>query len=92
MTKTELIKKLVSRSNLSPNEMREAIEIILDTIKDAMANGERIEIRDFGAFVVRELPAKLGRNPRTGESVDVPSQRMVRFKAGKEMRKMVDAK
>ena len=91
MTKTELIKKLVSRSNLSPNEMREAIEIILDTIKDAMANGERIEIRDFGAFVVRELPAKLGRNPRTGESVDVPSQRMVRFKAGKEMRKSVDA-
>ena len=91
MIKTELIKKLVSRSNLSPNEMREAIEIILDTIKDAMANGERIEIRDFGAFIVRELPAKLGRNPKTGESVDVPSQRVVRFKAGKEMRKSVDA-
>lgn len=91
MIKTELIKKLVSRSDLSHNEMREAVEIILDTIKDTLANGKRIEIRDFGAFIVRELPAKLGRNPKTGESVDVPSQRVVRFKAGKEMRKSVDA-
>ena len=60
--------------------------IILDTIVDALAKGDRVELRGFGAFSVKKRPARKGRNPRTGEAVDVDEKAVPFFKSGKEMR------
>ena len=91
MTKSELIKQLASQYHMPEADARESVEIILETIKDALAEGGRVEIRGFGAFTVRERGARKGRNPKTGEPVAVPSQRFVHFKAGRELREKADA-
>lgn len=93
MTKAELIDKI---TELKPNLTRKQVEIIvntvLDSIKDALSREDKVEIRGFGSFRVRYRRAKEGRNPKTGETVSVPPKKVPFFKAGKEMREMVDGK
>lgn len=66
------------------------MDCILEAMTSRLADGRRIEIRDFGAFSITIRPARSGRNPRTGESVQVPEKRAVHFKAGRLMKEVVD--
>jgi Bacterial nucleoid DNA-binding protein len=68
-----------------------AVKLILDRVSQSLAQGERVEIRGFGSFALRSRPPRVGRNPRTGEMVQVPAKRVPHFKAGKELRLRVDA-
>lgn len=91
MTRSELVNKMAApRPELPTKDVDASVRIILDTIADHLAKGERVEIRDFGSFCVNERPARTGRNPRTGEKVEVPAKASVHFKAGKELRERVN--
>jgi len=84
MTKSVLIEKVTERvENLTKKQVETIINIIFDGLKDALANGGKIEVRGFGNFRLKERKAKMARNPRTGETVQVPSKRVVHFKIGK---------
>ncbi len=72
-------------------EVELAVNAILEQMAEALESGDRIEVRSFGAFSLHQHPARTGRNPKTGESVHVPSRSLVHFKPGKEMRDRVDA-
>lgn len=95
-TKSELIASIHSqlKQNQFPDllrqDIRQALDQILEYIGETIADGNRVEIRGFGVFSHHDLSARKGRNPRTGESVLVPSKRAIRFKAGKDLRDMVD--
>ena len=91
MTKSELIKYICAQHPLlPPRDIENATRHILDYLSDALQQDERIEIRGFGSFSLHIRPEKMGRNPRTGESVMVPEKRVPHFKAGKELREQVD--
>jgi len=90
MTKSELIDLLAVRQDaLSRKDIDDAVSIILEQISQALAAGERIEIRGFGSFTLHERQARLGRNPRTGEPVALPVRHVPHFRAGKELRDRV---
>lgn len=87
MTKSELIALMATRStSLKVADIEHIVEVVLDTMTDALVDGRRIELRGFGSFAVKERAARNARNPRTGEQVSVPSRRSLAFKAGKLLR------
>jgi integration host factor subunit beta len=87
MTKSELIAKLATRNpNLYLRDIEMIVETIMDEMTEALVRGDRIELRGFGAFSVKKRAARVGRNPRTGESVEVPAKNMPAFKTGKALR------
>lgn len=91
MTKSELIDKLALRqTHLTHKDVELAVKLLLESVSDALATGDRIEIRGFGSFAVHERPARVGRNPKTGESVSIPRKRVPHFKPGKELRERVN--
>lgn len=91
MTKSELIERLSERhSQLVAKDADLAVKTILDAMADALRDGHRIEIRGFGSFSLNVRPPRVGRNPKSGEKVAVPSKRVPHFKAGKELRERVD--
>ncbi|OIQ67803.1 integration host factor subunit beta [mine drainage metagenome] len=91
MTRSELITKLAARfPQLTHADAEIAVLGILDKISDHLAHGGRVEIRGFGSFRVNVRPPRRGRNPKTGERVDVPAKPAPHFKAGVEMRERVD--
>lgn len=93
MTKSELIAKIVDQI---PSGRKRDADVIVNTIfqsmTDALASGERIEIRGFGSFHLRTRKARVGRNPKSGEKVFVEEKRVPFFKAGKELKLLVDGK
>ena len=90
MTKSELIDLLAVRQDaLSRKDIDDAVSIILEQISQALAAGERIEIRGFGSFTLHARQARVARNPRTGEPVALPVRRVPHFRAGKELRERV---
>ena len=92
MTKSELINQLAQRFPRLPiRDTDFAVKMILDTMAKALSEGQRIEIRGFGSFSLTRRPARVGRNPKSGEQVMVPEKRVPHFKAGKELRERVDA-
>ncbi len=92
MIKSELIDKLAEANpHLYHRDVERVVNTILDGITDALADGDRVELRGFGAFSVRHRPSRVGRNPRTGESVAVKEKHVPFFKTGKELRERVDA-
>ena len=90
MTRSEFIRELASRCQLTHNMSEEVVKIILDTIVLSLANNDRVELRDFGVFSVRIRSMRQSRNPKTGEPVSVPEKRVPFFNAGKEMRVRVN--
>ncbi|MDY0071988.1 MAG: integration host factor subunit beta [Thauera sp.] len=91
MTKSELIAQLAERfPQLVAKDADYAVKTILDAMVDALARGDRIEIRGFGSFSLNYRPSRLGRNPKSGEKVEVPEKYVPHFKAGKELRERVD--
>jgi len=92
MTKSELIMRLAERhSQLAAKDAEFAVKMILDAMTQSLLDGERIEIRGFGSFGLIFRPPRLGRNPKSGEKVQVPAKYVPHFKAGKELRERVDA-
>lgn len=90
MTKSELIEAVATRIDVPRKRAEDVVNAVFDAMKGALVDDERIEVRGFGSFTIREYKAKKGRNPRTGASVDVDEKRSVHFKAGKELRERVD--
>ena len=87
MIKSELIQKLADDNpHLYQRDVERIVASVFDEITDALARGDRVELRGFGAFSVKHRDARVGRNPRTGESVDVPEKRVPFFKTGKDLR------
>ncbi|MEA3641896.1 MAG: HU family DNA-binding protein [Lamprobacter sp.] len=92
MTRTELIAAIACRpSTLNAEDTYLAVKTLIDLLRDTLAAGERIEVRGFGAFELRRHEPRVGRNPKTGESVILPARHRVHFKPGKALRERVDA-
>ena len=90
MTRTELIDALAERRDLPRLTAEEVVAAVLDEMTDRMAEGARVELRGFGSFQVRQYDAYTGRNPRTGEPIDVAAKRLPHFKPGKRLRAVVN--
>lgn len=91
MTKSELIEKLSQEfPEMSMREVEKAVDIIFGEITSALASGNRVELRGFGAFSVRYREGRTGRNPRTGEKVEVPGKYVPFFKAGKGLKECLN--
>jgi len=91
MTKSELIERIVDRqSQLSVKDVELAIKTMLDHMAESLADGERIEIRGFGSFSLHYRSPRVGRNPKTGESVSLEGKYVPHFKPGKELRESVN--
>jgi integration host factor subunit beta len=91
MTKSELIGRLAERyPQLVAKDAEYAVRTILEAMASTLAAGNRIEIRGFGSFALSHRPPRVGRNPKSGERVEVPEKRVPHFKPGKELRERVD--
>lgn len=87
MIKSELVQQLAeANQHLFQRDVETVVNAILDKMSDALAQGQRVELRGFGALSVKNRAARVGRNPRTGESVQVAEKFVPQFKAGKEIR------
>jgi integration host factor subunit beta len=92
MTKSELIQNLADANpHLYQRDVERIVTTIFDEITTALANGDRIELRGFGAFSVKERGSRVGRNPRSGEVVNVPAKRIPSFKTGKQLREKLNS-
>ncbi|MGO8764745.1 MAG: HU family DNA-binding protein [Limisphaerales bacterium] len=90
LTKRDLVIRISGENSLSQQHVFEVIQKTLDYISDALANGDKVELRNFGVFEVKVRKARVGRNPNKPETdVPIPARTMVKFKAGKEMRAQV---
>lgn len=91
MTKRELVIAVASKLGLTQNEVSTVVQQALDSITDALVEGERLEIRNFGVFEVKERDARIGRNPRTGEEVPISKKRVAAFRPGKALKEWIQA-
>ncbi len=89
MTKYELISSIAAKTGIEQIAVKQVVQLTLDGIVDVLVSEGRLELRDFGVFEVRILKARKARNPKTREAVDVPSKQVVRFSAGRLMKKKV---
>ena len=92
MTKSDLITLLATKNNLTEAHASRIVNLIFDGFKDALAKGDRIEIRGFGSFVMREYKTYTGRNPKTGKEVEVKPKRSPYFKVGKELKERMNGR
>jgi integration host factor subunit beta len=90
MNKSELIEKVAEKSNITKKRAEEVVNLIFDSMVEAMVKGDRIEIRGLGSFVVKTYGSYTGRNPRTGESIRVRPKKLPFFKVGKELKERVN--
>ena len=92
MNKTDLINAIANKAELNKTQAKDALESIMFSIIDAMQNGEDVQLIGFGTFSVKTRAATTSRNPRTGESIDVPEKKVPVFKAGKGLKDAVEKK
>ncbi len=85
MIKLDIINQVVNKTGITKTKAEQAVETVFESMKRALAKGERIELRGFGVFNVRPRKTGIGRNPRTGAEVNSPPGTAVRFKPGKEL-------
>ena len=96
MTKSELMARLAevflaeNGNQLQSKDIEDSVKVLVDTMTRSLAKGQRIEIRGFGSFDLNYRPPRVGRNPKTGERVDVPAKYVPHFKPGKELRERVN--
>ena len=90
MTKAELVEKVANQINLTKKQTEVVVNTVFSSITDSLAEGKKVELRGFGSFRIRQRNARVGRNPKSGQKVDVPSKKVPFFKAGKELRELVD--
>lgn len=90
MTKSDLINALAARANITHSRAEQVVNVIFEAMTESLVGGEGIEIRGFGSFSVRSYKGYKGRNPRTGEPVEVAPKRLPFFKVGKELKELVN--
>jgi integration host factor subunit beta len=90
MTKSDLIEKLSAEGTLPKKQAESIVDHVFNSMMEAMKAGDRIEIRGFGSFKVKQYKPYVGRNPKTGEKVEVKSKKLPFFKVGKELKELVD--
>ena len=90
MTKADLVEMVSERITLNKKQTEVLVETVFGTIIKALGKGDKVELRGFGSFRVRTRNPRDGRNPKTGESVRIPAKKVPFFKAGKELREIVD--
>lgn len=90
MTKADLARSIAKKHNLTQKEAVSVVDAVLETITDALAHGDKVELRGFGSFAVKNRPARTARNPKTGESVYVAPKVTPAFKASKALKKLLD--
>ena len=90
MTKADLVEIVANEAEMTKKDVEQLVEIIFDSIVGTLNNGEKIELRGFGSFRVRERNARKGRNPKTGEPVDIPAKRVAYFKPGKDLKDIIN--
>ena len=86
MNKTELINAVAETSGLTKKDSEVALNAILDTIQNAMKNGDKVQLVGFGSFEVKERAARTGKNPATGATIEIPASKAPTFKAGKALK------
>ena len=92
MNKSELIDIIAERAKTTRKRAEAVVNLIFDSMTEALVKGDRIEIRGFGSFTTKNYGAYTGRNPRTGETINVPPKKLPFFKVGKELKERVDQK
>ncbi len=90
MKKSDLVDLIAQKQNLPRPQVEATVDSLLEAVADGLAKGERIDFRGFGAFAVRASEARAGRNPRTGETIQIPARKTPTFKVGKELRDRVN--
>lgn len=90
MTKAELVEKVSDKIHLTKKQTELVVNTVFQSITDSLSDGKKVELRGFGSFRIRERNARVGRNPKSGAQVDVPAKRVPFFKAGKDLRELVD--
>lgn len=90
MTKADLVEIVAKEADMTKKDVEQLVEIIFDSIVSTLNNGEKIELRGFGSFRVRERNARKGRNPKTGEPVEIPAKRVAYFKPGKDLKDIIN--
>ena len=89
MTKNELIEKVAKKANLTKRASSDAVNQTFNLIKDALIKGEKIVVTGFGTFLIRSRAARRGRNPQTGETIQIPSKKTPGFTAGKTLKRLI---
>ncbi len=89
MTKKDIVLKVSDDSNLKQRDVKKIVQRTFDCIIDALARGEKIELRNFGVFKIKQRRSRTGRNPRTNQVIPVPPRKVVVFKAGLEMKQKI---
>lgn len=90
MNKSEIIEAVAETASISKAQAGQAVEAVIDSIRDALAKGDSVTLIGFGTFTVRERPARTGRNPRTGEPIDIKAAKVPVFKPGKILKEVVN--
>ena len=85
MIKLDIINRVADKTGVPKQKAEQVVDALFNAMKEAMANGKRIELRGFGVFVVKPRKRGIGRNPRTGKEVPIPAGKTIRFKPGKEL-------
>lgn len=89
MTKIELVEKLAEKMSMQKKEAERVLEVFVNTIQDALKNGQKVNLAGLGTFVVVEKKARVARNPKTGETVEVPAKKAPKFKPGKQLKELL---
>lgn len=89
MNKTDLIEKVAAERGLTKKDATQVVDTVLETISDALKNGEKVSLIGFGNFEVRERSARKGRNPQTGEEIQIKASKVPAFKPGKQLKESV---
>jgi integration host factor subunit beta len=90
MTKAELVEEVARNTQLTKRHAEAIVNTVFESIVDSLKDGEKIELRGFGSFRIRERNSRIGRNPKTGDRVDVPSKRVPYFKPGKQLKELLN--
>jgi len=91
MTKAELVEEVARVSDLTKKHSESIVNTVFDSIVEALQKDEKIELRGFGSFRIRQRRSRQGRNPKTGDKVDVPAKRIPYFKPGKELKELINS-
>ena len=91
LTKADIVEAIYEKIGFSKKEAADLVELVFDTVKDTLAKGEKIKISGFGNFVVREKRSRTGRNPQTGESIEISARKVLTFKPSQVLRSEVNS-
>ena len=89
MNKTELVAAVATKADLSKKDAEAAVKAVLDAVPEALADGDKVALVGFGTFEVKERAARTGKNPRTGEAIEIPASKVPSFKAGAALKNAV---